>query len=341
MKLPWKRGRGKHRLALRASEELFAYVLVADAEGQALPRRVLKWGALRRAEGESAEAFAARQRELGLQAGEVIALPEQGQYQFLKVDTPNVPPDELKAAARWQIKEYVDGHLDDITLDVLHEGDERERAQRHLFVVAARNKALAALNQSGAEAGLTLDIIDVWETALRNLQTAQAGLDGLGARACAALLMFGERCLLTISANEELFYTRMLDGDARLTARATGAVTPRPVQDMPLGYEYTPGDDLVLRADTEESALVIELQRSIDVWERSWPDLPLARLYLVTADAGEAVATLLQRELGLRTTALDLDALFSGLAGLGERKAELADCLPLLGASLRHEARKL
>lgn len=341
MKWPWKPRRSQHRLALRASNELFAYVLVEQAEGQSLPCRVLQWGALRPDDGESADSFLARQRALGLEAGEVIALPDHGDYQFIKVDTPNVPPDELKAAARWQIKEFVEGHLDDITLDVLHEGDDQPRAQRHLFVVAARNEILTALSQAGTSAGVAPDVIDVWETALRNLQSAQAAVDGLSERACAALLMFGDRCLLTISANEELFYTRLLDNDERLTARATGVAAPQPVQEMPLGYEYTPGDDLVMRADTEESALVIELQRSIDVWERSWPDLPLARLYLFTTDAADAVATLMQRELGLRTVAPDLGALFSGLGTLPGREAELSACLPLLGACLRFDERKL
>lgn len=342
MRLPWKPRRNKNRLAIRSGADLFAYVLSDASEGQVLPQPVLQWGALWRG-GEEAEAFAKRIRALNLAAGEVIAVLEPEQYQILKVETPNVPNEELKAAARWQIKELVDVHLDDLTLDVMHVGDDKPRAQRQLFVVTARNTALKAQHGGAETAGLTLNVVDIWETALRNLQCAQAQADQIGERACAALLMHGTQCLLTISANGELFYTRRLDGDERLLARATGVAEAKPVVEAPLGFEYTPGNEFV--PEGEESALIIELQRSIDVWERSWPDLPLARLYLLAPEHGAAVAALMQRELGLRTVALEPSALFSGLeADRGRRPehdAELAACLPLLGASLRFEPRKL
>jgi MSHA biogenesis protein MshI len=87
----------------------------------------------------------------------------------------------------------------------------------------------------------------------------------------------------------------------------------------------------------------VELQRSIDVWERSWPELPLARLYVITAEHGPEVATLIQRELGQRTVALDPLAAFAPDAPPpeGDARAALAACLPLLGAALRTETRKL
>lgn len=343
---PWTVRRSERRLTLRASADLFAWVLTDPAEGQDLPPLV-EWGALTRNDDEDAEAFAKRARALGLAAGEVIALLEPDQYQLLKVETPNVPNEELKAAARWQIKELVDAHLDDLTLDVMHVGDDTPRAQRQLFVVTARNAAITALTGAAEAAGANPNVVDIWETALRNLQSAQAARDQMRERACAALLLQDRQCLLTVSVNDELFYTRRLDGDDRLAARATGAAAPRVQVEAPLGFEYTPGVDLnaAYGGDSEESALIVELQRSIDVWERSWPDLPLARLYLVAPEHGAAVAALMQRELGLRTVALEPAALFPGLlrdAGdTSARAAELAACLPLLGACLRAESRKL
>ena len=94
---------------------------------------------------------------------------------------------------------------------------------------------------------------------------------------------------------------------------------------------------------TQESPLVVELQRAIDVWERSWPELPLARLYVVTARNGTEVAALIQRELGQRTLALDPLAAFApdAPAPEGDAAEALAACLPLLGAALRTETRQL
>lgn len=350
MKWPWLKGRGsrnKLRLSLRCNGRQIAYVLSDPSLNQNLPCPLLRWGAVA-LDAELAFEPAVDQalQALNLSAAEVIGLLEPEEYQILKVDTPNVPNEELKAAARWQIKELVEKHLDDLTLDVMHVGGDVPRVQRQLFVVAARSKAVELRSQHCAAAGLALQVVDTWETALRNLQTLKARSEGLQDRACAALLMMEDHCLLTVSAGGELFYTRRLDHDPRLAARATGRLVVKPQQEAPLGFEYTPGADyLSPQDDSEESVLIIELQRSIDLWERSWPELPLARLYLLSAEHGEAVAALMQRELGLRTLAMGLTQLFSGIdeAELSEpaRLRELEACLPLLGAALRQESRAL
>ncbi|MEL4178948.1 hypothetical protein [Roseateles sp. PN1] len=344
MRWPWGKQRNTLRLSVRCHDGLFAYVLTDQAQATDKPLEVLQWGVLRNLADEP-EARAKAIRSLGLHAGEVLALLEPSQYQILKVDTPNVPAGELKAAARWLIKELVEVHLDDLTLDVMHVGGDVPRTQRQLFVVAARNAAITELSSTCQAAGLSLNVVDSWECALRNVQTAQARADAMPERATAALLMQGGQCLLTISVGGELFFTRRLDGDPRLTARATGSQTHKPLEEAPLGFEYTPGTSLSglgmgMGEDSEESVLIIELQRSIDLWERSWPELPLARLYLLVAEHGDQLATLMQRELGLRTLAIQLPALFSGIAADADA-AQLSECLPLLGAALRQETRAL
>lgn len=344
MQLPWKTSRGKNRLTIRASEGHLAYVLSEGGKQDRQGRHVLQWGAVQRGS-EDAELLTKRMQGLAASAGEVIALLEPGDYQILKVDTPNVPNEELKAAARWQIKELVDTKLEELILDVMHVGGDQPRAQRHLYVIAARSTALAALNARADAGGLSLDVVDTWETALRNLQTLQAESENLRERACAALLVMGDSCLLTVSADGELYYTRRLDADPRLAERASGGGASQPVATAPLGREYQPGDDLnaigAIGDEHEESVLIIELQRSIDLWERSWPELPLARLYVVAPQHADEMASLMQRELGLRTVALALPTLFSGLDGIAGREDELAACLPLLGAGLRVEQRVL
>ncbi|MDC8784450.1 type IV pilus biogenesis protein PilM [Roseateles koreensis] len=351
MKWPWGKQNNKLRLCIRYGDGQFAYVLCDPQLAQGEPLRILQWGTVR-ADGDDTETFHKAIRSLGLNAGEVLALAEPGQYQTLKVDTPNVPNEELKAAARWQIKEMVDIHVDDLTLDVMHVGGDAPRTQRQLFVIAARTSAITELSATCQALQMPVSVVDTWECALRNLQTRQAQSEQLEARATAALLLQDGQCLLTISAGGELFYTRRLDADPRLDARATGTLATKPQVDEPLGFEYTPGADFNPRHDdAEESVLIIELQRSIDLWERSWPDLPLARLYLLAAKNGDEVAALLQRELGLRTQAVNLGALFSGLdsaaanpaitANTDQQSARLSACIPLLGAALRQESREL
>jgi MSHA biogenesis protein MshI len=341
MKWPWRTARSNTRLVLQLGQRQLAYVQGSlDAVPPLAPSR---WGLIELAEPSDA-ALQRQLAELGLASGEVMALLDADAYQILKIDTPNVPQDELKAAARWQIKDLLEVPLDELTLDVMHVGDDQPRAHKQLFVVAASNSAIERVSRLGAAAGLPLDVVDIAETALRNLQSAAAAAEDLARRATAALLLQGGQCLLTICAHGELFYTRRLDWDARLLKRATQTSAPRADAPAPLGYEYMPGDDLAfngLDAELESSPLVLELQRSIDVWERSWPDLPLARLFLLVPELGQELATLMQRELGLRTSAIDPAALFPGFEPATHGPAAYAACLPLLGALLRQDERAL
>lgn len=327
MRWPWSPRRSGQRLVLRRVGEQHAFVLT-DGAPNGQPAQVLRWGLLPEAR--------------ALAAGEAIAVLDLPHYQILKVDTPNVPQQELKAAARWQIKDMLDVDGAELTLDVLHVGGDVERPQRQLFVVAARNRAIEALTTGAAEVHPEISIVDIWETGLRNLLADQARRDELSARACAAVLIDDSQCLLVVCAGDELFYTRRMEADPGLLARARGEAPSTGVAEVPLGFEYQPGGDFEA-ASHQESPLVVELQRSIDVWERSWPELPLARLYVVTADHGAAVAALIQRELGQRTVALDPWAAFAPQAPApeGDARAALAACLPLLGAALRTEHRAL
>ncbi|KQY82420.1 hypothetical protein [Pelomonas sp. Root1444] len=327
MRWPWRPRGSSQRLTLRRAGSQHAFVLTDGAPGDE-PARLLRWGLLPDAR--------------PVPAGEAIALLDPADYQILKVDTPNVPQEELKPAARWQIKEMVDVDVAELTLDVMHVGGDVDRPLRQLFVVAARNSAIKALTQGAAGLAEQVGVVDIWETALRNLLAAQARADDLAARACAAVLIDEGHCILVVCAGDELFYTRRLEGDPKLLARARGDDSGAAVAELPLGFEYQPGGAFD-SPGVQESPLVVELQRSIDVWERSWPELPLARLYVVTAEHGPEVAALIQRELGQRTIALDPLAAFApdAPAPEGDARQALAACLPLLGAALRTETRKL
>ncbi len=334
LRSPWRKALGRGGvLAYRATHDSFSWVELGT--GKTWPRELLGLGRMERGSDDEQQ-WQQRLGELRLSGSRVIGLLEMQDYAVYKLPAPHVPPDELKAAARWQVKELVEGKLDQLTIDVLQAGDD-SRSHKEMLVFAARNAAIERVCHGGMTAGCEAQVVDVWETALRNLQTAQAALDGLADKACAALLLLPGQCLLTIAAGDELFYTRRLDADARLFERATSTAKATAREEVPLGFEYMPGDELAYGGmESEESSLIIELQRSIDVWERSWPELPLNRLYLLSADHAEAVARLLQKELGLRTVALLPGQLFKG-ESLSVDAPVLAACLPLLGAALRDE----
>ncbi len=345
MKWPWQRAKRNDRLVVACDAERFAYVHGLDG-------RVLRAGLQLRGS-DTPQAFANRVRALGLPAMEVTAVLPLSQYQLLQIEAPAVPSEELKAAARWHIKSMVDAHLDDLTLDVMPVGDGSQKGPRQLFVVAAQNSAVRDVTDRAYAAGFELSVIDIHETTQRNVQSALAGSRDLLGRATAALVVHGRQCLLTIAAKGELFYSRRLDWQPAMLegspARSTDTGTVG--RSESIGIDMNDADIVDYGAELSSGAydqtgappLVIELQRSFDVWERSHPDRQLG-LLTVHAD-GLAQSLALTEQLALMLSVpvevLDADALFPGLASAVPDAAEREAVLPLLGALLRREERQL
>jgi MSHA biogenesis protein MshI len=333
MKWPWTKQRADARLVIGSGADRIAW-LQADAEG-----RLQRAGVLPCA-GDAADA--ARQlRALGLPTHDVTAVLALDEAQLLQIDAPAVKPEELKAAARWRVKDLVDGHIDDLTLDVLTVGDDPSRPNAQMFVVAARNELIRELTSRSQARGLTLSVVDVAEMAQRNLLSALVEAAGLGQRAAAALVRHGRHCLLTVCAGGELYFARRLDwDDAELREAAPALAATAPADFETLDFiDY--GAEQAGPTDPGAPRLVIELQRSFDVWERTWPNLPLAGLWV---DAGEATDALVERvsqAVALRVTPIDVEPLFPGFAAAAPTPPERAALLPLLGALRRHETRKL
>jgi MSHA biogenesis protein MshI len=331
MPWPWTRARPRTRLYIGSATRQMPW-LHADASGRLLGAGIVA----------DAEAQLGRElRALGLPTQQVTAVLGLAQAQLLQIDAPAVKPEEMKAAARWHVKDLVEGHIDDLTLDVLAVGGAEPRPNAQMFVVAARNETIRELSGRARAQGLSLSVIDIAETAQRNLLTAAVEAAGLGQRAAAALVRHGSHGLLTICAGGELYFTRRLEWDeAGLQASAAPADLPLPSDFENLDFvDY--GAAQADPTDPGAPRLVLELQRSFDVWERSWPDLPLAGLWV---DAGESTGLLVGRlgeALALRVHAIDPEPLFPGFAAAAPAPGDRAALLPLLGALRRSETRQL
>lgn len=336
MKWPWQPKADNGSLAIGTPVEALAWVQ-ADAAG-----RLLRCGLELRGSDNAAD-FSRRVRALGLPPTPATAVLRLAEAQLLQVEAPAVKPEELKAAARWRIKDMIDSPLDELTVDVLQVGDERARSHRQLFVAAARNAVIRDTADRTHAAGLTLAAIDIAETTQRNLQTAIARAEGLGERATAALMLHGKQCLLTVCAGGELFYARRLPWDEHTLE----AVMPR-APALPPAAAMENLDFVDYGAETGGAAddggvppLVIELQRSFDLLERSWPEIAVAGLWVHVGAGSPALARLLHDTLGLRVEPLDPERVFPGFdalaAGPGVREA----VLPLLGGLLRVQSRQL
>lgn len=358
MRWPWQSKPTSDRLVLSWCGNEAAYVLASVQSGAVVVRKAGWMGHV----GADVASLAPQLLQLGFRGLDTTLILCVSQYQLLQIDTPNVPPEELRSAARYQVRDMLQAHVDDVTIDVLQVGDGHQQGANHSFVVAASNSVVAQMTALASAIDGQVSVIDIQETAQRNVQSALARLDGVLDRANAALVLVeGQQALLTISANEELFYARRFDVPEGFLTATWG--TPTEIsQPLPTGVDgYTPvqeyvpqhGGDLSLDGDLLKSELspvaapvqsneddraqrlVLEIQRSLDVWDRTWSHLPLNRFRVFAGARSAELANWLTRQLGQPVAALDITPAFSGLESIDAET--LGRCLPLLGGLLRTE----
>ena len=179
-----------------------------------------------------------------------------GEYQLLNVEAPNVPAQEMKTAVRWRLKDMLDFPVDQATIDVIDMPLDQSalgRVQRTMFAVAARNAIVGARQKLFTEAKVDLSVIDIPEMAQRNI-SAMLEPEGRGV----AMLCFGsDGGLLTVSYRGELFLSRRLD------------VTLEQLVETEHERKLHSFDKITL-----------ELQRSIDHFERQFSFISVSRLVL-------------------------------------------------------------
>jgi MSHA biogenesis protein MshI len=238
------------------------------------------------------------------------------EYQLLVVEAPNVPREELKAAIRWRIKDLIDYHVDDASVDVLDIPIERAAAPRghSMFAVAARNSAIQSCVEKYHGAGVPLSVIDIPETAQRNISTLYAD-EGRGV----ALLHVGdEGGLLTISYAGELYLSRRIEVSAAALSHADTS-----------------------RKDDYFQRILLELQRTFDHVERQFPWAAVSKLLIAPEPADSGLGEFLRGNVDIAVEAVDLR---DQLRFPAEQDPDLPTqwrLFHLIGASLRHEDKVL
>jgi len=347
MQWPWSRVNSQDQLVVSWSGQTLAYVRAkAGAGGQIEVRQM----GVERQGSDTRDEFVARLKAQGFGGLNASVMLRPEQCQVLQIAAPAVAPEELRSAARYQIREMVDTHIDDITLDVMHVGDGQDKSSGQMFVVTAANAVVREAMSLADTMQWPVTVIDIQEMTQRNLQSALAQRAGFAERAEAALLITDERqAVLTICAKGELYYTRRLDLPPGFMAMAWGhgaepvagnAFTPvtEYVPDYSpdsagFGAEYVPGAALASNDADRVQRLVVEIQRSLDLWDRTWSSKPLNGLRVYAGERTAELAGWLASETGQKVSAMEVDALFTGMQGALPQ--DRAYCLPLLGALLR------
>ncbi|HEV2610409.1 MAG TPA: agglutinin biogenesis protein MshI, partial [Noviherbaspirillum sp.] len=257
-------------------------------------------------------------RELPVAYHQCTTLLALGEYQLLSLDAPNVPPDELKTAVRWRLKDMLDYHVDDATVDVLNVPVDKNAPVRTrlMFAVAARNQLIERRQAAFAESKVKLDVIDIPEMAQRNVA---AFLEPEG-RGVAMLSFDTDGGLLTISYAGELYLSRRID----VTLHQLAESDPE-------------------QKTSYHERIALELQRSLDHFDRQYHFITVAKLVL--SPIGDAAGELQQHlasNLYLPVETLNLASVLnlSKVSALLTPEAQQRYFMTL-GAALRHEEKTL
>lgn len=251
-------------------------------------------------------------REAHLGGHHVTMLLAPGEYQLLLVEAPNVPADELKTAIRWKIKDSLNYHIDNATVDVLRipAGQSGPGRAQSLYAVAAASDIIRKHMAAFERAGIGLDVIDIPEMAQRNI----AALFEQPDRALALLVFDDHGGLLTITSGGELYMARRIE------------ISAGQLQDA----------DENLREQSRDR-IELELQRSLDYFDRQFNHLPVGRI-LIGAPEGAGLVGFLGAMMGARVEKLDIAQVLDIGAIPALADSEFAACaLPALGAALRRE----
>lgn len=232
-----------------------------------------------------------------------------GQYQLLQVDAPDnakdMPHEELREAMRWRVKEMVDFPIETAGMDVIVLPPAGSHSPQ-LWAVVANREALQSRVHLFQDAKIPLAAIDIPELAQRNI----AALFEEPNRGLAVVAFDGKGGRLTISYQGELYTVRYLD---------------------------VSGTDLAsAQAEAQYERVLLDIQRTLDNFDRNYSAIPLSRLLVGPLPGGERFIAYLAANLSLPVVSANLADVFDfeAVPGLAEVSAQYENWRAL-GAALR------
>ncbi|NIB44382.1 MSHA biogenesis protein MshI [Pseudomaricurvus alkylphenolicus] len=247
-----------------------------------------------------------RVEQLGLTGSPCNLVLPSSYYQLMLVEAPKVPAEELNDALRFRIKDMIAFPIDEALLDTFDLPTDSSRSGRHMvYAVVTEEAKIKPLIEAVAEAGLNLQSIDIAEMALRNL-TEKLPVD---ARGVAVMRVLPGQGMLTLMREGQLYLSRQFD----------------------LRYNGGLFDDL------PEEQLVLELQRSLDYYERQMGQVPPGNVYLCGENVtDDKIGDDLSGGIAAAVTTLNISGLLQIKEGIDESVMQL--CVTAIGGALRGNA---
>ncbi len=229
-----------------------------------------------------------------------------GSYQLFLVEAPKVQPHELGEAIRWKVKDLINYAIEEAAVDAfLLPEDISSGGNRMAYAVVVKKDYVRFLVDAVQNAGLELDAIDIAELSLYNLLSLGREEEEL-ARSVALVSFHQGMGSLHVYKAGNLYLSRQFKLD------------------------YNAG----LLDDLPAEALVLELQRSLDYYERQMRQVPPRTLFFCGDNVSEDKITQpLRDNLSASIELLSVDKNTQTAKPSEEHIRSL--CLPAMGAALR------
>ena len=208
----------------------------------------------------------------------------------------------------------IDYPVDHATVDVLDIPVDPSGASRahSVYAVAAKNEAIRSCMERFSRARLPLSVIDIVETAQRNIAALYEPPD----RGVAMLYAGEEHVLLTISFRGELYMARRID------------VSLRELEKLAQG-----------NSDEAKNRILLEVQRSFDHLERQFPFVGVGKLLVAPTPADTGLQSYLSENLDIPVEEVQLEALLSFAPGVEIDRQTSWRLFHVFGAALREGAK--
>jgi MSHA biogenesis protein MshI len=300
--LPWRQ-KGNHLLGVEASEEGIAVARIIRTEAGL---RLEGCDYISRdAVGSLDEALSDKIKALNAEVWPCNWVLTNSSYTLLLIEAPNVPAEELRDAMRWRIKDLISFPADEATLDVFPLPEDGSRGKKMFYVVVSERARIQDTVDVARRSRISLESIDIAEMAMRNLAELLPG----GRRGLALVRLRQGAGHLVLIREGKLYLSRHFD------------------------LKYNGG----LLDDLPEEALVLELQRSLDYFERQMSQEPPARILFCGENiSADKITDNMRNSFSAEVGTFDLSGLLEGAEHCDSHLVQL--CLGAIGGALRRGA---
>jgi len=233
----------------------------------------------------------------------VLSSPD---YQLLLVEAPDVPEAEIRDALRWRIKDLISIPVDKAAIDLfMLPADGNRGGKKMAYVVVTALSRVVELVEKIKEAGLTLSSIDIAELALRNVAYLKE---------------------LEQPEGRGVAIVRLVEGGGTVSLYRKG--------NMYLSRHFSLPYSGGLLDDIPIDSFILEVQRSLDYYERQMAQPPPSQLYVCGENITEDKITK-DIAYGMSVPVKYLDLTAVSVSEEAPDESLLQTCVVAMGGALR------